>query len=243
MAIDWELIETGNPSAPMNITYTLRRDLHWQDGRCYTAHDAAFNLNFHKTWMVPRYSSIWQFIVDIEVHSDWSFTVMLSETNWVLLYDLAGLSAYLPPQVWDRAWASQQEVLDYDPSEPYNVAAGYTAGPWASQVPTNLFGTGPWVFQYYDSVNLFGDLRRNVHYFMTQPATHEMKIRMFHEVGDVNEDGVIDDLDITAISFSFGYFWFEPEYDPEVDINGDGIVDIRDLATAAFYLGWKREYP
>jgi hypothetical protein len=66
---------------------------------------------------------------------------------------------------------------------------------------------------------------------------------MFHEVGDVNEDGVIDDLDITAISSSFGYFWFEPEYDPEVDINQDGIVDIRDLATAAFYLGWKREYP
>lgn len=47
--------------------------------------------------------------------------------------------------------------------------------------------------------------------------------------GDVNEDGVVDILDLKKVSLSYGYLWWEPEYDPDADLNKDGIVDLRDL--------------
>lgn len=245
IATNWELVET--PGARMNITYTLRSDIFWQDGRPYTAHDAAFNLLFIRDWQIPRYSSIWQSqwhrIVDVVVHDDCSFTVICSETSWDFLYDFADVAAILPPQVWDRPWADLQEILDYDPTVAYgtDMAPGYSPGP--TPPPTNLFGTGPWVFQFYDTVNLYGDLRRNEAYFMTTTAVDDLLTEMFHEVGDVNRDGTINVLDMTLISFSLGCFEGELGFNLHADVNEDGVVDMMDMATAAHYLGWQKEYP
>ena len=47
--------------------------------------------------------------------------------------------------------------------------------------------------------------------------------------GDLNEDGVVDSLDLTMVSLSYGYFWWEPEYDPDADLNKDGIVEMQDV--------------
>jgi len=47
--------------------------------------------------------------------------------------------------------------------------------------------------------------------------------------GDVNEDGIIDDLDLAKLSLSYGYFWWQPQYDPDVDLNKDGIVEMQDV--------------
>jgi len=56
-------------------------------------------------------------------------------------------------------------------------------------------------------------------------------------VGDINGDGIVDVLDLTRVSFAFGSFEGEPEYDPEADINADGIVDMRDVFLVARNLG------
>jgi ABC-type transport system substrate-binding protein len=44
IATDWELVETGVPATPMEITYTLRSDVEWQDGHPFTAYDCNFTL-------------------------------------------------------------------------------------------------------------------------------------------------------------------------------------------------------
>jgi hypothetical protein len=56
-------------------------------------------------------------------------------------------------------------------------------------------------------------------------------------VGDVNEDGIVNVIDITLVSLAFGFFQGEPGYDPAADINVDGIVDMRDLALVAMNFG------
>ncbi|MGD8505152.1 MAG: hypothetical protein PVF15_00630 [Candidatus Bathyarchaeota archaeon] len=40
---------------------------------------------------------------------------------------------------------------------------------------------------------------------------------MFHEVGDVDENGIIDVLDQQTNSFAYGYFVGEPNYNPAAD--------------------------
>lgn len=39
------------------------------------------------------------------------------------------------------------------------------------------------------------------------------------------------------VSFAYGSFEGEPDYNPDADLNSDGIVDMRDLATVARNLG------
>jgi len=56
-------------------------------------------------------------------------------------------------------------------------------------------------------------------------------------VGDVNEDGVVDVIDLTRVSLAYGFFEDEPGYNPEADINTDGLVDMRDLSMVAMNLG------
>jgi hypothetical protein len=49
-------------------------------------------------------------------------------------------------------------------------------------------------------------------------------------VGDVNEDGVVDIIDLSIVGMAYGTFEGQPGYDPDADINVDGLVDMRDLA-------------
>lgn len=47
--------------------------------------------------------------------------------------------------------------------------------------------------------------------------------------GDVNFDGKVDIVDICRVVKAFGYFSWEPGYDPDADLNQDGIIDGLDL--------------
>jgi len=56
-------------------------------------------------------------------------------------------------------------------------------------------------------------------------------------VGDINENGVVDVIDLTLVSIAFGCFEGEPGYNPDADLNADGVVDMRDLSAVAVNLG------
>lgn len=56
-------------------------------------------------------------------------------------------------------------------------------------------------------------------------------------VGDVNGDGVVNVIDLSIVSLSYGTFEGEPDYNPEADLNEDGVVDMRDLTIVAMHLG------
>ncbi len=51
--------------------------------------------------------------------------------------------------------------------------------------------------------------------------------------GDVNGDGTVDILDLSAIGAKYGLTSADPGYDPDADINADGVINIQDLSIAA----------
>lgn len=239
IASGWTLTATVDG---MDIDLTLRGDVDWQDGKPFTAYDVEFCLEFLRDRHVPRFAETWETLIDVAVTDATHCTIHVNKEGVGLFYDYMGLATILPEHIWNRSWASDQAVLDYDPTEAYNVASGYTAGP--NPPPTNLFGTGPWIFQFYDDVAMYDDMWRNENYFMSTAAIAALKADMFWEVGDYSKDGVVNVVDLTFVSFAYGCIQgLDLCYDADADFNSDGIVDMRDIYTAAYHLLWQKEYP
>ncbi len=58
--------------------------------------------------------------------------------------------------------------------------------------------------------------------------------------GDVNGDGTVDILDLSAIGAKYGLSSGDPGFDPAMDINSDDIINIQDLSLAAANYGQTR---
>jgi ABC-type transport system substrate-binding protein len=244
IASSWTITEVGGG---MEIDFTLRDDVYWQDGYLFDADDVEFCLEFLRDYHVPRYAETWNTLIDVVVTDATHVTIEADAPGLGLFYDYSGLAPILPMQIWDRAWANDQAVLDYAPElDAYgtaNMAPGYSAGGWASEVPTNLFGTGPWVFQFYDAITWYDDMWANQHYFMSTTDIANLMETMFWEVGDHGTDGVVNVLDLTFVSFSYGLIeGLDPGFDDMADFNDDGIVDMKDISNCAYHLLWQREY-
>jgi ABC-type transport system substrate-binding protein len=240
LASSWSIEETAGG---MTVHFTLRNDVTWQDGKPFTADDAVFCLNFMYTYRIPRYWNTIQVFngtagaVKVDAtHVD----VFANKAGLSLFYDISGLAAYLPKHIWDRPWANTQAVLDYDPRIAYNVAPGYAAGP--NPTPTNLFGTGPYIFQKYDPLGKYDDEWRNTNYFMSQAAVATLMLNMFWEVGDQSKDGTVNAIDYQAVSTKFGLLKTDVGYDATCNFNNDDIIDMIDLSNCAYHVDWARTY-
>jgi ABC-type transport system substrate-binding protein len=240
IANDWDvavIFDGGGPGEDwMNVIFWLNNTVTWADGETFNADDVEFNWNFFKDWLVPRYLGMTMWLEDVQTYvDDYKISAILNTTSQFLLYDLAGTAALLPPQVWDRTWTDLNAIMEYNPTEAYT-------GP-GSGVPTNLFGTGPFIFQYYNPTLMVSDLYANRNYWKTTNEVAAQKTEMFHEIGDVNRDGYIDVFDLSALGVAYGKRIGWPGYNPDADLNSDGICDGRDLALITWHWGEQKEYP
>jgi hypothetical protein len=182
-----------------------------------------------------------------------AFKVVSDLTSQWLLYDFAGIAAQLPPPVWN--WLDDQghdTILGYNPAINSTTPADpdYPVGPrfGSSACPTQLYGTGPFVFVYYDEVAMFTDMPANRHYFRETADVAAQKVTMFHNIGDVNSDGEVWGVDKTRYSIAFGTSTGHPRFDADADITGpegvpDGAVNVWDGVLISFFWGDQREYP
>jgi hypothetical protein len=139
--------------------------------------------------------------------------------------------------------------LAFDPSAlSYPQPGNTNPGPIA--LPTQTFGTGPYILQYSTSfvtANGYADLAANRNYWMTTQGIADKIEYMFWRAGDVSDNDVIDVADLAAVGS-----WYNQAVPPapnEVDIVGpgtslpDGKVDIDDLITVAEYFGETETVP
>ena len=228
----------------MKITFNLRDDVEWQDGNIYVPLDAEFNLEFLRNNQIPRYASMWEHIVDVQVYNSTAFTVYSDVTSQWLLYDLACTGALLPPPVWlPLDGKPLRTILSYDPGA--NITMPIGAGPrfGTADCPNQLYGTGPFVFQFYAPVGMFAEMLANRYYFKTTAEIHDQLVEMFHRCGDVDRDGEVWGIDMARLFMSYGYEAGEPEYDADADLNGDGIIDAEEVDIFGLHVGYKRTYP
>jgi ABC-type transport system substrate-binding protein len=233
----------------MKMTFNLRDDVEWHDGNIYTASDAEFNLEFLRNNEIPRYAPMWMPIVDVQAISSTAFTVYSDVTSQWLICDIADAAALLPPPVW--SWLdgkSLSTILGYNPAT--NTTKPTGAGPrfGTDTCPTQLYGTGPFVFVHYYPGAMYTDMPANRYYFKETTEIHDQIVEMFYYAGDVDRDGEVWGVDKARYSQSYGYSLGEPEYDADCDISGpegvpDGTVDAWDGILIAIFWGDKREYP
>jgi ABC-type transport system substrate-binding protein len=234
----------------MSATYHIRDDIYWQDGNKYDADDAIFSLNFLKNNQIPANYDAWKDIVDIYKVDQLTYTVYANITSPFVHYNWDRAAYICPPQVWN--WLDGKPlatILAYDPT-----ANTTDTGPWSYPLTPNgpktlLFGTGPFVFDGYNKTGMFADLHNwdangiNLGYFKTTEQTHAQLTEMFHFVGDVNRDGVVDQIDKDRCFAALGSQPGDPNWDPDCDLTGDGRVDGEDEAMIGAFWGKGREYP
>lgn len=226
----------------MKVTFNLNDNVEWQDGNLYTPQDAEFNLEFLRNNQIPRYASIWKHIVDVQVTGATTFTVYTGVTSQWLLYDFADTAALLPPPVWIPLDGQPlATILSYDPSTDTAPKPGVGPKFGTEACPTCLYGTGPFVFQFYDPVCMYAEMLANRQYFKTTAEIQDQLVEMFWACGDVNRDGVVDQIDKDRYEAAYGCIIGDPCYDPDCDLNSDGIIDVRDGARISFFFGKTRE--
>jgi len=234
----------------MKVTFTLRDDVEWQCGNIYTPSDAEFNLEFFRNNKIPRYMSMWEHLVDVQ-KNETSIFVYVNRTSQFLIYDFAGLAAYLPPPVWTPLDGRPlQEILAYNPSHDTTKPTGAGDDWGVGEGPaTRLYGTGPFVFEHYDAVGMYSEHHANRDYFLTTQEIRDLKTAMFHVIGDVDSDAQIWGSDKTDYGLAYGTLGppkqtpADPGYDPNADLNSDGEVDAIDGILISWYWGDKKEYP
>lgn len=59
----------------------------------------------------------------------------------------------------------------------------------------------------------------------------------FHDLGDVNWDGVIEEADARLVADAFGAVPGDPNWNPDYDLNNDGVIDITDVSHVALNIG------
>jgi hypothetical protein len=236
----------------MKVWFILREDVFWQDGNPLKAEDCVFNWLFLRDNQIPRYAGTWQFIEDATAVTDYKVVAYMNTTSQFLIYDLAGLATLLPPPVW-RPLDGQPliDIMSYDPTNSHNRLPGM--GSWFNPTPglgndqglpeTHLYGTGLYIFEYYDPDLLVSDMHQFIGYFKSVEEFDDMKTEMFHKIGDVNRDGYIDVFDLSRVGVAYGKRLGQPGYDADADLNEDGRVEARDLAFVAFHWGEQKEYP
>jgi ABC-type transport system substrate-binding protein len=239
---EWPCQSLGGESW-MNVTFTLRKDVFWQDGNPFTASDVEFSWLFLRDNAIPRYEGMWRFLDDVVVIDRYTVRAVMRTMNQFLLYDLSETGALLPPQVYGWLDGKGDDVImQYDPT-----ANTTSTGPWfgiGTGFPkTHLFGTGPFVFAHYDSHALVADLHQSANYFISAEEISELKIEMIHEIGDVNRDGYIGVFDLSTLGVAYGCFSWMPCYNVNADLNEDGVCDGRDLALITWHWGEQKEYP
>ena len=228
----------------MNVTFNLNSTVEWHDGNPYTPSDAEFNLEFLRNNQIPRYTSMWQHVVDVQVINATAFVVVSNTTSQWLLYDYSGDAALLPPPVWAPLDGKPlNEILDYAPAANTTKPTGAGARFGTGTCPNQLYGTGPFIFDYYDPYAHYADMPANRYYFKSTAETQSQLVEMFHAIGDVNSDGEVWAMDKIRFGLAYGSVPGEPEWDPFADLNQDGIVDAGDGDLIGYNWGYKRTYP
>lgn len=234
----------------MVVTYYLRSGLIWQDGQAYTAEDAKFNWEFLRDNEIPRFLSTWKYITDVEVVDPLTVKVYSNVTSQFLPLDFAGVAALLPPQVWaDWDGLDLDIILGRDPSkEEYSGGGEIT-------LPTNLFGTGPFIFDSYDETGMVAELHQNPNYFKTTAEIEELKKYLFWETGDIDaynepqeDPGWVFSMDKARLGKSYALSPGDAEYDPYADIavrpgEPGPIVDLWDRAIVNVHINELRTIP
>ena len=162
--------ETFNVPNGMKLTFKLRNDVYWQNGRLATAEDAKWNYDYIAETKFENLYALWMYYVYSEVNQPFELTVYLNVTGLWYIHTYAGNMFVFPKEVWEGITTYEQA----EAFEPWTEPAPGWEGPpdtwpewWPYDFPlTKLFGTGPFVLKVWDTEGRYADLYPNPIFFV-----------------------------------------------------------------------------
>jgi ABC-type transport system substrate-binding protein len=241
---DWDCTYEGEAAVGMNTTFTLREDVDWHDGTHFDAYDCEFALEWLRDMEIGRAQAMWRDLHDVEIHSQYCFSVYHNVSSLWTFYDIAGWAPIIPEHLYAGTDLNYRPEIDPNPLNG-NLTCVIGTGPF---VITDLdFSLGGYVEQTAYRVN--PDLGITTHWWHSAESHALWLETCFHWIGDGNSDGVVDIYDLTKAGKSFALISSDPNYDAEADTapeptyqNNDGRVDMRDIIELSKAWGKQRTY-
>jgi peptide/nickel transport system substrate-binding protein len=151
LAESWSIEPGKNGSI---LSFTLRPDLKWQDGRPLTVRDVEYTLQFIKDNNVPRFYDIVRDIDFIEADDESrTIRVAMANTSYWHLHNIGGM-LLLPKHILEG-------VEDWRAWQPTNLPHEAADG----TMMTQLVGTGPFTFRE-SRTGEYVHMTRNEHYLL-----------------------------------------------------------------------------
>jgi peptide/nickel transport system substrate-binding protein len=140
------------------LTFTLRPNLKWQDGRPLTVEDIAYSIQFVKDNRVPRFYDSVKDIESIETDGR-TLRIEMANTSYWHLHNIGGGVLPLPKHILEK-------VKDWRAWQPTNVPHKALDG----TTLTELIGTGPFTFRE-SRTGEYVHMTRNEHYMLAEEAS------------------------------------------------------------------------
>jgi hypothetical protein len=134
---DW----TGPSGEPgMKITWWIRNDIKWQDGDPITVDDFIWNYEFINSVQPSQLYNVWSTYHGCVKHNDYCFSIYVNATGRWTFYFYTGGPTY-PKKIWLPYYGDKTGAEDFKP---------WLVPHPNGTLPTSLYGTGEWIFHYYD---------------------------------------------------------------------------------------------
>lgn len=156
-------------------TFWIRQDVVWHDGEPLDAYDCVNNMRIMREYKPGRYSSVWANLVYEEADGPYKFNVYFYTPSLYYAIYVAGTALLAPKHITDLVEKQVEEgvltrFFDWTPCDKtYEELTGEPSPP-DYPCPTQLVGTGPYVFDYYDRSLATGRVFKNEHYWISAPA-------------------------------------------------------------------------
>jgi peptide/nickel transport system substrate-binding protein len=151
LAESWSIAPGGTGSI---LTFTLRPNLKWQDGRPLTVEDVAFSLQYIKDNNIPRFYDSVKDVQSMDIAAEErTLRVFMANTSYWHLHNIGGMPI-LPRHILENVpdWRSWQPT-----NRPHRALDG--------AVMTELVGTGPFTFRE-SRTGEYVHMTRNEHYML-----------------------------------------------------------------------------
>ncbi len=132
------------------VTFALRRDVTWSDGKPFTSADVAFTLNLARQYPALDLNSLWQTIQSVTTPDPYTVVVTFNQPAVPMLWYIGGQTYIVPQHIWQGKGDPTMSTNDHP------------------------VGTGPFVLKSFSS-QLYV-LARNPHYWQQgKPYVDELR--------------------------------------------------------------------
>lgn len=151
------------------VTFYLRQDVRWHDGKPVTAYDCVNTMRLMRVYKPGRYSMTWSYLVYEEADGPYKFTTYHSAPSLYWADAVAGTALLAPKHITDAIEKAGGDILLWDFTKPYKDLMGVDP-PAKYSFMKQIVGCGPYVYDYADPATMTAHVVRYDEYFVSAPA-------------------------------------------------------------------------